>query len=382
MTPVVSADRARQAREYERLHNRLFLVRLLLTALALAVFHCAGGSAQLAAGLRAHCGTWWPVTNGLYILTAVFGFAAFTFPLSFYEEHTLEHRYGLSRQTFSGWLWDYTKGLILELLLALIFFEILYALLRWTPHNWWLFATAFYVVFSVGLSAIAPVLIMPLFHKFEPLDNPALVSRVIDFAQRAGLKVTGVFRWGLAEKTSTANAALAGLGRTRRIILGDTLLTGYSTDEILAVLAHELGHQRHHDLTRLLIVGTALAGLGFWLLHLVLETLAELAGLAGAADIAGFPLLVFCLFLFSLVTMPLVNGYSRRREYAADAYAVATLGSAAPLTSALEKLAQQNLDDREPAAWIEFLLHSHPSIARRVAAAQALPGPVASPGKE
>ena len=372
MTSAASADRARQAREYESLHNRLFVVRLLLTALVLALFHFAGGSAQLAAGLRAHCGTWWPVTNGLYVLTAVFGFAALSFPLSFYEAYALEYRYGLSRQTFSGWVWDYVKGLIIELALALVFFEMLYALLRWAPNGWWLLATGFYVVFSVGLSAVAPVLIMPLFHKFEPLEDPELVARVTAFAQRAGLQVTGVFRWGLAEKTATANAALAGLGRTRRIILGDTLLTGYSTDEILAVLAHELGHQRHHDLTRLLVVGTALAGLGFWLLHLVLGKLVAAAGFAGAADIAGFPILVFGLFLFSLVTMPLVNGYSRRREYAADAYAVAALGAAAPLTSALEKLALQNLDDREPAAWIEFLLHSHPSIARRVAAARAV----------
>jgi STE24 endopeptidase len=371
MTPADTAERARQAREYESLHNRLYVVRLLVTALALAVFHFAGGSVQLAAGLRAHCGAWWPLANGLYILTAIFGFAAFTFPLSFYEEHALDHRFGLSRQSFGGWLWDYAKGLLLELALALVFFEVLYALLRWAPGTWWLFATVFYVIFSVGLSAVAPVLIMPLFHKFEPLDNPDLVARVTDFAQRAGLKVTGVFRWGLAEKTATANAALAGLGRTRRIILGDTLLKGYSTDEILAVLAHELGHQRHHDLTRLLIVGSTLAGLAFWILHLVLEKLTRAAGFAGAADIAGFPLLVFCLFLFTLVTMPLVNTYSRRREYAADAYAVTTLGTAAPLVGALEKLALQNLDDREPAAWLEFLLHSHPSIARRVAAARA-----------
>ena len=370
MRPAASSDRARQAREYEGLHNRLFVARLLVTALALAVFHFAGGSAQLAAGLRTQCGAWWPVTNGLYVLIAVFGFAAFIFPLSFYEEYTLETRYGLCHQTFGGWLWDYVKGLLLELVLALIFFEMLYALLRWAPNSWWLLATLFYVVFSVGLSAVAPVLIMPLFHKFEPLDNPELVARVTEFAQRAGLQVTGVFRWGLAEKTATANAALAGLGRTRRIILGDTLLTGYSTDEILAVLAHELGHQRHHDLSRLLVAGTALASLGFWLLHLVLAKLAVASGFAGAADIGSFPILVFCLFLFSLVTMPLVNSYSRRREYAADAYAVATQGNATALIGALEKLALQNLDDREPAAWIEFLLHSHPSIARRVAAAR------------
>ena len=371
MIPVDSSDRAQQARKYESLHNRLFVLRLLLTALALAVFLFAGASAQLATGLTEHFGRWWPLTNGAYVLLAVFGFAALTFPLSLYEEYMLEQRYELSRQTFSGWLVDYLKGLALEMALALVFFEVLYALLRWTPNGWWLLATVFYVVFTIGISAVAPVLILPLFHKFEPLDNPELVARVTDFAQRAGLKVTGVFRWGLAEKTATANAALAGLGRTRRIILGDTLLTGYTTDETLAVLAHELGHQRHHDLTRLLVVGGTLAGLGFYCAHLVLEKLAHAAGFISSAEIGSFPILVFCLLLFSLLTMPLVNAYSRRREYAADAYAVATLGTAAPLTAALEKLATQNLDDREPPAWIEFLLHNHPSIARRVAAARA-----------
>ena len=372
MTPVDSSDRAQQAREYESLHNRLFVLRLLLTAIALAGFLFFGASAQLATGLTEHFGRLWPLTNGVYVLLAVFGFAALTFPLSLYEEHVLEHRYELSRQTFSGWLADYLKNLALELALALIFFEVLYALLRWTPNGWWLLATVFYVVFTIGISAVAPVLILPLFHKFEPLDNPELVQRVTDFAQRAGLKVTGVFRWGLAEKTATANAALAGLGRTRRIILGDTLLTGYTTDEILAVLAHELGHQRHHDLARLLVVGATLAGLGFYCAHLVLEKLAHAAGFASGAEIGSFPILVFCLLLFSLLTMPLVNVYSRRREYAADAYAVTTLGAVAPLTAALEKLATQNLDDREPPAWIEFLLHSHPSIARRVAAAHTV----------
>jgi len=199
---------------------------LLITALALAVFLFSDGSAALAQGLASRFGAWWPLTNGVYVVVAVFGFAALTFPLSYYEEHALEHRYELSRQSFGGWLVDYFKGLALELVLALVFFEVLYALLRWAPGSWWLLATAFYVVFTIGLSAVAPVLIMPLFHKFEPLDNPELVARVTEFAQRAGLKVTGVFRWGLAEKTATANAALAGLGRTRRIILGDTLLSG------------------------------------------------------------------------------------------------------------------------------------------------------------
>jgi len=366
------AARQQQAREYETLQTKLLAVRLLITVLALAAYQFSGASARLAAGLTSWFGSLWPLVNGVYLLVTIFGFAAVSFPLALFEDHVLEHRYGLSRQTLGEWLWDYAKSLALELLLGLVFFEVLYALLRWAPQGWWAFGTAFYILFAVVLTTIAPVVIMPLFHKFEPLPNAELVALVTQFVQRAGLRVIGVYRWGLAEKTATANAALAGLGRTRRIILGDTLLHGYTPDEILAVLAHEVGHYRHRDLLRQLTVGTGLATLGFYIAHRLLHALAAAAGFASVADIGSFPLFVFSLFVFSLIALPFTNTYSRRREYAADAYAVAALGTAAPLVSAFEKLAAQNLDDKHPPAWVEFLLHSHPAIARRMARAQAV----------
>ncbi|MCX6998142.1 MAG: M48 family metallopeptidase [Kiritimatiellaeota bacterium] len=380
------AARQEQARAYESLQNKLFAVRLLITVLALAAYLFSGASVRLAAGLATWFGGGWPLVNGVYLLVTIFGFAAVSFPLALFEDHVLEHRYGLSRQTLGEWLWDYAKSLALELALGLVFFEVLYALLRWSPQGWWAFGAVFYILFAVVLTAIAPVVIMPLFHKFEPLQNNELVALITQFVQRAGLQVIGVYRWGLAEKTATANAALAGLGRTRRIILGDTLLHGYTPDEILAVLAHEVGHYRHRDLFRLLTVGAGLATLGFYIAHRLLHTLVAAAGFASVADIGSFPLFVFCLFVFSLVALPFNNAYSRRREYAADAYAVAALGAAGPLVSAFEKLAAQNLDDKHPPAWIEFLLYSHPSIARRMARAQAverrLPASAAGSGPE
>ena len=381
-TPLGTGQDAR-AREYENIQNGMFLGRLLVLFALLALYQFSGASLTLAEGLRSRFGRWWPITNGLYTLITVFGFSALMFPLSYYSDYLVERRFGLSKQSVEGWFLDYLKSLGIELALAAVFFEVVYALLRWAPATWWLWSAAAYVLFAVVLSALAPVLILPWFHRIEPLEDVGLVEAVRSMAERAGLKVVGVFRWGLEEKTETANAALAGLGRTRRILLGDTLLSGYTREEILAILAHELGHYRHGDIRRLILVGAALAAAGFALAHLVLRRLTAGVGFADPADIATFPLLVFCLFLFSVVALPVSNAYSRRREFAADAHAVRILGTAEPLVSALNKLAEQNLAMRQPPAWIELLLHGHPSIARRIARARQVeagwPPPVARP---
>jgi STE24 endopeptidase len=296
------------------------------------------------------------------------------FPLSLYGDYGVEHRFGLSRQSFGSWLWDFIKSLGIEMVLALLFVEVVYALLRWTPGFWWVWTAVFYILFAVVLTAVAPVLLMPLFYKFEPLEESDLTRAVREFVEKSGLKVLGVFTWGLEEKTVTGNAALTGLGRTRRIILGDTILQGYTKDEIIAVLAHEVGHYKHRDMLRLMAVGTALATVGFYLAHLCLHALVSRLGFAGVDDIGSFPVFIFSLFVFSLLVMPLANGYSRRREFAADTYAVRTIGSADSLVGALVKLADQNLADKEPARWIEVLLHSHPSISRRVRRAKEAEG--------
>jgi len=216
------------------------------------------------------------------------------------------------------------------------------------------------------LSTIAPVVIMPLFHKFEPLQEGELADAVRKMMEDAGIKVVGVFKWGLEEKTSAANAAFAGFGRTKRIILGDTLLAGYSQQEILAILAHEVGHYKNRDTLRLMATSSVLAVLGFYIAHHCLSALVGFYELSGVDNIAAAPVFIFSIFIFSLVSMPFANMHSRRREFAADAYATNKMGSPDALVSALEKLADQNLSNKEPSAWVEFLLHSHPSISRRI----------------
>jgi STE24 endopeptidase len=359
------------AKEYDAIHNRLFVVQILLVAALLVLFQFTGASATLANGLSARFGeSLWYVTNAVYTAVAVFGFAACMFPLSYYSGHVLEHHYALSNETFGDWFSDFVKSLLIDLALATVLFSVIYALLRWMPGWWWLFATIFYILFAVVLSTLMPVVIMPLFHKFDPLEEGDLTTAVRKMMDDAGIKVVGVYKWGLAEKTSTANAAFAGFGRTKRIILGDTLLSGYSQEEILAILAHEVGHYKNRDTLRLMLTSSVLALIGFYVSHLCLTGLSGLLGFTHIYDVGAAPLFIFSLFVFSLVSMPFANMHSRRREFAADAYAIEKVESPAALVSAFEKLADQNLSNKEPAPWIEFLLHSHPSMARRIARAR------------
>ena len=362
-----STQREQLAKEYDAVHNRLYLVQLLVVAALLALFQFSGASAALANGLAGRMGEgMWYVTNAVYTLIVIFGFTACLFPFSYYSDHVLEHHYELSHESFGEWFLDFVKSLFIDLLIGVVLFSVIYALLRVTPNWWWLWATAFYVLFAVVLSTLMPVVIMPLFHKFEPLEEGDLTAAVRAMMDEAGIKVVGVFKWGLEEKTSTANAAFAGFGNTKRIILGDTLLSGYSQDEILAILAHEVGHYKNRDAFRLMLTSSVLALIGFYVSHRCLTGLSGLLGFEHIYDIGAAPLFIFSLFVFSLISMPFANMHSRRCEFAADAYAVEKTGTSDTLVSALEKLADQNLSNKEPAAWIEFLLHSHPSTARRI----------------
>jgi len=360
-------ERDALAKEYDVIHNRLFLVEFVVMAVLLGFYLFSGASAALAHGLGVRFGeSHWFVTNVVYTLITVFGFTACMFPLSYYSGHVLEQYYELSHESFGDWLSYFFKSMGVDLLLATVLFSVTYALLRWIPAWWWLAAAVFYIFFAVVLSTIFPIYIMPLFQKFEPLEEGDLSVAVRKMLAVANIPVVGAFKWGLEDKTATASATFTGMGRTRRIILGETLLTSYSQSEILAILAHEVGHYKNRDTARLMVTSSVLALAGFFIAHLCLSALTGLFGFAHIYDIGAAPIFIFSLLIFSLVSMPIANLHSRRREFAADAYAVEAMGSPDALISAFEKQGEQNLFNREPAVWVEFLLHSHPSISRRI----------------
>jgi STE24 endopeptidase len=292
-------------------------------------------------------------------------------PLEYYG-FRLEHRYHLSNQKLGSWLWDELKGFLLGLLLATIVVEILYMLMRQMPQHWWLIAWAIFLGLMVLLAQLAPVVLFPIFYKFEPLENEELKRRLIVLSERAGTRVRGVYKWHLSEKSKKANAALTGLGATRRIILADTLLDNYSDDEIEAVLAHELGHHVYRHILKSIFVQAGITFLGFYLANEVLRFAVERRNMFETiSDFASLPLLILVSTALSLLLMPALNAYSRFNERQSDRYCFQSIASVEPFISAMNKLAEQNLSEKTPARWVEWLLHSHPAITRRVAAAEA-----------
>jgi len=292
-------------------------------------------------------------------------------PFAYYQGHLLEHRYGLSTQSTRHWLSDQAKGMLLGMVLAIVGTFVVYQTLREWPDHWWWLSALVFAVAMIGLAQLAPVVLLPIFYKFKPLDRPSLVERLMAMATRARTDVVGVFEWVLSSHTRKANAALAGLGRTRRILLSDTLLADYSEDEIEVILAHELAHHVHRDLWRgIAVQSLALLG-GFYVAGLLLAALADPLGLRGISDPAGLPALMLIGGLWTFLLLPIVNALSRMQERAADRYALKTTRNVDAFVTAMKRLSQQNLAEEYPSKLVRWLFYSHPPIRERIEAAKA-----------
>jgi STE24 endopeptidase len=372
-TTPVPADSA-ESRRYNRIKRWLGFADLALGFGLLVVLLATGWTGTLRdLALGEHNGATrsYGVAVFLYVLMLMLISKALGTPLEYYG-FRLEHRYNLSNQRFRSWLWDEFKGLLLGLIMASIVVELLYMLMRQSPQHWWLIAWAVFLGLVVLLAQLAPVVLFPIFYKFEPLDNEELKRRLIVLSERAGTRVRGVYKWHLSEKSKKANAALTGLGATRRIILADTLLDNYSDDEIEAVLAHELGHHVHRHILKSIFVQAGITFFGFFLANEVLRFAVERRNMFETmSDFANLPLLILVATVLSLLLMPALNAYSRFNERQADRYCFQSVASVEPFISSMNKLAEQNLAEKTPARWVEWLLHSHPAITKRVAAAEA-----------
>ena len=287
-----------------------------------------------------------------------------------YYGFLLERRFNLSTQRFRSWAWDEVKGFLVGLVLGTVVVEVLYLTIRQWPQHWWMLAWALFMGLFIVLAQLAPVVLFPIFYKFEPLDNEDLRRRLVVLSERAGTRVRGVYRWKLSEKSKKANAALTGLGATRRIILADTLLDNYTPEEIEAVLAHELGHHVHRHILKSIFVQAAIALFGFWAANWVLHYAVDQHMFEELSDFANMPLLALVSVVLSFVMMPALNAYSRFNERQADRYAFESISSVEPFITSMNKLAEQNLAERTPSKWVEWFFHSHPAISRRLSAAK------------
>jgi STE24 endopeptidase len=368
MIPDVTLDAGRQvsARALARQHRKLMVIELALSSVLIIGFLVSGGSRWLKSFLW---GVGFHQPGAMVAAYAALAYVAYTLvtgPLSWWGGFVLPHRYGLSTQDAMGWVADELKSLLLGLLLGVPVAEIIYLLLRIRPGTWWVWAALFLIFFTVLLGHLAPVLIMPLFYKLKPLEDADLTARIKKLAEQTGTRIVGVYTINLSAKTTTANAVVMGLGSTKRIALGDTLYKDYSPQEIETIIAHELGHQVHHDLELGIVVQSALLVGGMYLAHLFLMGGVTRFGFSGPGDVAALPILLLALGVFSLITMPLINGYSRWRERLADRFAVAATHNPVAFVRAMIRLANQNLAEADPPRWVVWLLYSHPPIKERV----------------
>jgi STE24 endopeptidase len=254
--------------------------------------------------------------------------------------------------------------------LAAVGASILYFLIRRSPGTWWLPAGVVFALLIVGLANLAPVLLLPLFYRVKPLERESLRVRLLSLAERADARVLGAYEWGLGDKTKKANAALAGLGATRRILVSDTMLAEYSDEEIEVVLAHELAHHVHGDIWKGLGFESALILAGFYCGSRILSAAVGPLGLRDPGDPAGLPLLLLAAGTVSLVMIPAAHAMSRAYERSADRFALELTKNPHAFISAMRRLAAQNLAEDDPSTIVQWLFYSHPPIAERIRTAE------------
>ena len=360
-----------KASRYHRLKRGTEIAALVWGGLLTAGLLASGAAHRLAAVAAWVAGGRFAVTIAVLVVLLTILNECVALPLSWYSGFVLERRYDLSRQTPLAWLADHVKATLLSLGLGIPAALLVYATMALVPAWWWLASGAIFAGVIVGLARLAPVVLLPLFFSFSPLGRADLRARLEALAARAGTRVVGVYEWALGAKTAKANAALAGLGASRRILVSDTMLEQYSDDEIAVVLAHELGHHVHHDIWRSLAVESLVILLGFLAADAALVHAGPALGLSGIADPAGLPLLLLAAGGVSLLLTPAGLALSRRHERAADRFALEITGDAEAFVSAMRRLGAQNLAEEQPSRLTEWLFLSHPPLAERLAAAHA-----------
>ena len=356
---------------YHRLRRRTTVLGAAWQVAFLVALVSTGGSTAIRRSVEGVTGPGLVPLVVLYVLALAILYEVVQLPLTFYQGVVLERRYGLSTETTARWWAHHLKAAVISLGCLMAAGLIVSALLRWSPDRWWIAAAACFSGMIVLLVQCAPLILLPRFYEVKPLGRETLRARLQALAERAGTPVLGVFEWRVGDRTRKANAALVGIGHTRRILVSDTLLAGHSDAEIEAVLAHELAHHVYGDIWSAIALESALIALGCYLADGVITASAARFGLEGKGDVAGLPLLLLTGAAVSLALMPVANALSRAHERRADRYALDVTKNAPAFICAMRRLAALNLAEERPSRLVELFFHTHPPITARIEAARA-----------
>lgn len=358
-----------QAKRYSNIKYSLAIIDTIYLLLLLSLFQGLGLSKVLASGLAKSVMHNYLVIPA-YILIFSLAYYLLNFPLNFYQSFALEHRFRLSNQKIKDWLLDQVKAGIISYLITLILVAAFYYILKRYVHTWWLAVSLFWIFFSVILAKVVPVVIIPLFFKYRPLSDVALRERIINLAKDLKIKILDVFEIDFSKKTLKANAAFVGVGNTKRVILADTLREKYSDDEITVILAHEFAHYKLKHLLKLICINSIAIMLTLFIIFKTYSYALAIFGLSSLSDIESLPVILIYFVVFGIIMQPLENYFSRRLEREADLMSLEVTGLKEAFISMMEKLANQNLADRNPNPCIKFFFFNHPPIDERIALAK------------
>lgn len=374
MHPLIDQEKQGVAKRYHRDGRLVNVASLAVSTLFLIVILLFDGSEGCVDLLSGFIGAR-SLVIAAYFSVLYVALSILTLPFAYVAGYVIEHRYGFSVQARRGWLADQAKSFIVTYVIGLVLFETVYLVIPAAPAWWWLWLSLIMVGFSVILANIFPVVILPLFYRTSPIEEGELKNRISELAARAGVGIKGVYAIDLSAKTTKANAAVAGLGGTKRILIGDTLLAKYETDEILAAVAHEMAHYREHHVWWLILWQSLITIAMFYAFFRIRPSVYAWFGFDQAAEIAAFPLFALTFGVLSYVLRPLSSAISRYYERRADRGALGLTASTEPFVSLMAKLCNEQLSIAYPNRFIEWYKYSHPSPGRRIASAEKWPGP-------
>jgi STE24 endopeptidase len=359
----------RKSQEYLRVTTRFGMLGSIFTLLLLLAFWFSGGFNWFDQVVRAW--NFIPLVNGLlYIGILLLAYNLLKLPFSIYGTFVIEERFGFNRTTPSTFFLDEVKGFVLALLLGGPLLAGILALFQYVGVYAWLFCWAAVTIFSLAVQYLAPTWIMPLFNKFMPMEPGELKEAILSYARSVNFPIKNVYVMDGSKRSSKSNAFFTGFGRNKRIALFDTLIAQHTVPELVAVLAHEVGHYKKKHIFQGTIIGILHTGVLFFLLSVFLDSqgLYQAFYMKQASIYAGllfFGLLYTPLEMVLSIVMQIV---SRKNEYTADRFAVETIDEPHNLIGALKKLSAKNLSNLTPHPFYVFLNYSHPPLMQRIQA--------------
>jgi STE24 endopeptidase len=363
--PLIKPELQEKARSYTRKKDILNLLGLAISGIYLIVFYAAGISRSAASNAAR-----FPLPAAVFIyLLSFIPLACILFPISYRRDYVLERRFGLSSQSVKSWLLDQVKASMLGILFGYPLLLLLFYLFAQAPHTWWLFGVCGLVLFQLFITIIFPVLLLPIFFKQRPIEDEDLRKSIRGLFFRAHIKISDVHSFNLSSRTKKENALITGLWKTRRVLLGDTLLQNRSREQVLVVLAHEIGHQLKQHVLKRALLGTAASFILLFIVHRIM------------IHFPGFPenlhsaLTLFPLFVLitGALSFPIRIGeiaYSRAKEREADRIALELTEDPASFVILMADLANTNLAVAYPKKYRVILTYSHPPIGERIQFAQ------------